>query len=95
MDAFEVAHEVLGDLPLTTGQTAQLRVIDHKYWQAVFTLLHPDVGDERCADAPEAARLPGAVPALTPEQVADLHAMLVREVRELVRPELRVALGRM
>ena len=93
MDAFEVAHELLGDLPLTTGQLTQLRVIDHKYWQAVFTLLHPANGDERRADPHAGPGSPAAAPSLTAEEIADLHAMLVREVRALVKPEQRAALG--
>ena len=86
MDAFEVADELLGELPLTAGQLTQLRAIDRKYWQAVFTLLHPDGGDRPPGSRP-------AAPSLTPEQAAELHAMLVREVRALVRPEQRAALG--
>jgi hypothetical protein len=88
-DAFEVAHELLGGLPLTTGQLTQLRAIDRKYWQAVFTLLHPNGEEAR----PTAAGVAAATPSLTAEQTTELHAMLVREVRGLVRPEQRGALG--
>jgi hypothetical protein len=91
MDAFEVAHELLGDLPLTTGQLTQLRAIDRKYWQAVFTLLHPE--DERRPDARAGSGSAGAAPSLSADQIADLHAMLVREVRGLVTPAQRAALG--
>ena len=39
MDAFAIALELLGDVPLTAGQLTQLRAIDHKYWQAVHALV--------------------------------------------------------
>ena len=93
MNAFEVAHELLGALPLTNGQLTQLRAIDHKYWQAVFTLLHPGREEARSADGHAASGFMAAAPSLTPAQTADLHAMLVREVRGLATPEQRDALG--
>jgi len=93
MDVFEVVHELLGDLPLTTGQLTQLRAIDRKYWQAVFTLLHPEHGDDWRLDLRAGPGSAGAAPSLSADQTADLHAMLVREVRALVTPEQRAALG--
>ena len=37
--AFLVAKRMLGDLTLSVGQLAQLRAIDHKYQQSLFTIL--------------------------------------------------------
>ena len=69
LDAFVVAAELFGDVPLTTEQLTQLRALDHRYWQEVYTMLHPD------GEAPR--------PALTAAQRTELHAMLARAVREL------------
>ena len=38
--AYTVAARVLGDLALTPQQSGQLRAIDHKYQQALFTVLN-------------------------------------------------------
>lgn len=38
--AYTVAERMLGDLTLTPQQSGQLRAIDHKYQQALFTLLN-------------------------------------------------------
>jgi hypothetical protein len=37
--AFSVAARLLNGMTLTPGQTAQLRAIDHKYQQSLYTLL--------------------------------------------------------
>ena len=92
MDAFTVAAEVLGDLQLTSGQAAQLRAIDHKYWQAVYDLLHPPDDDAPRAAVGREPASPAAEVSLTAEQVADLRAMLERNVRALLTPEQREAL---
>ena len=79
LDAFSVAAELFGDRPLTTWQLTQLRALDHRYWQAVYAMLHPD------GEAPREE--------LTAEQRADLREMLVRSVREMATPEQRAELG--
>jgi hypothetical protein len=79
LDAFSVATELFGERPLSTGQLAQLRALDHRYWQAVYTMLHPE------GEAPR--------PELTPAQRAELREMLVRAVREMATPEQRAELG--
>ena len=79
LDAFAVAAELFGDLPLSTGQLTQLRALDHRYWQEVYAILHPDAGAPR--------------PALTAEQRAELREMLVRAVREIATPAQRAELG--
>ena len=88
LDAYAVADELFGDVPLTTGQRAQLRALDHRYWQAVFDLLHRD--DE----APGARSTPASTaPTLTPEQRAALRTMLEDAIREMATPAQRAALG--
>jgi hypothetical protein len=52
--AFAVAKRVLGDLTLTVGQLAQLRAIDRKYQQGLFTLLD---GAQRAPTSAEIAQL--------------------------------------
>lgn len=37
--AFSLAEKLLGSLSLTPGQIAQLRAIDHKYQQSLYTML--------------------------------------------------------
>ena len=37
--AFSLVERMLGDLKLSVGQWTQLRAIDHKYQQSLFTLL--------------------------------------------------------
>jgi hypothetical protein len=94
MDAFTVAAEVLGELQLTSGQLAELRAINHAHWQAVYALLHPPESDVPRAVAGEEPASPAAEVSLTAEQVADLRAMLERNVRALLTPEQREALDR-
>ncbi len=78
MDAFTVAAEILGDRQLTSGQIAQLRAINQRYWQAVSAIRHS--GAEQGEQ--------GAV-ALTAAQVAELRAMLEWEIRSLRAPDQR------
>jgi len=94
VDAFTVATDLLGDLQLTSGQLAQLRAINHKYWQAVYALLHPPDEDAQRAAVGEEPASPAAEVSLTAQQVADLRAMLEGDVRNLLTPEQREALGR-
>ena len=73
MNAYAMAAQLLGDVELSVGQLAQLRAIDVKYQQRLFTLLHRD-------DAPpveEMAELRAMIAAdllemLTPEQRDEL-----------------------
>jgi hypothetical protein len=94
VDAFTVAADLLGDLQLTSGQLAELRSINHKYWHAVHALLHPPDDAAQRAAVREAPAIPAAAASLTAQQVADLQAMLERDVRNLLTPEQREALGR-
>ncbi|HEY2853256.1 MAG TPA: hypothetical protein VGJ18_10445 [Gemmatimonadaceae bacterium] len=52
--AFSVAERILNRMTLTPGQTAQLRAIDHKYQQSLFTMLH---GDRRAPTEAERSQL--------------------------------------
>ena len=94
MDAFTVATDLLGDLQLTSGQLAELRAINHKYWQAVYALLHPPDDDTQRAAVGEEPASPAAEVSLTAQQFADFRAMLERDVRGLLTREQREALGR-
>lgn len=91
MDAFTVATDLLGDLQLTSGQLAQLRAINHRYWQEVYTLLHPTGADAKSTDLPEEGATPAAAPSLTERQTAALRAMLEGEIRAILTREQRAA----
>jgi hypothetical protein len=73
MNALTIASELLGNLELSSGQLAQLRALNRKYAQRVYTLLHP-------SDAP--TRL-----ALTEAEAADLHAKLTADILAMLTPE--------
>jgi Spy/CpxP family protein refolding chaperone len=65
-----VAKRLLASLALTPGQTAQLRAIDHKYQQSLYTMLQ---GDSRPPTNAERAQLDDCAAReimnmLTPEQ---------------------------
>ncbi len=94
MDAFTVAAQMLGGLELGSGQLAQLRAINSKYHQRLYSLLH-------ASDTP--ARLGGSYSEpdphpvereLTPAELTDLHALLVSDIRGLLSPGQRTLLDR-
>jgi Spy/CpxP family protein refolding chaperone len=72
MNALTVALEMLGNIELTPGQLAQLRALDRKYAQRVYTLLH---------DSEDGTRQ------LTEVEAADLEAKLRSDVLDLLTPE--------
>jgi Spy/CpxP family protein refolding chaperone len=94
MDAFTVAAEMLGGLSLTSGQLAQLRAIDRKFFQEVYTRLHPSEEEGQRADTREQSVVRPAESSLTARQNDELRAMLERDVRELLTPEQRALLDR-
>ena len=74
MGAFTVAARLLGNLTLSPAQLAQLRAIDRKYQQALFTLLD---GTQRAPTAAEISTLDDSaardiLAMLTPDQLAAL-----------------------
>ncbi|MDQ3697343.1 MAG: hypothetical protein M3373_04875 [Gemmatimonadota bacterium] len=78
MDFFAVAAEVLGDIKLSSGQLAQLRAIDRKYQQRLYTLLHDSGVAGTPSDSMGGARDP------TAEEAAELRAMIESDIREIV-----------
>ena len=81
MGAFELAATLLGDLPLSSGQVAELRAIDRKYQQRLFTLLHHDatgaVLPARQPTADELSRLDDMI-------AADILGMLTSAQRRML-----------
>jgi Spy/CpxP family protein refolding chaperone len=73
MNALTMATEMLGNVELTPGQLAQLRALDRKYAQRVYTLLH---------DSEDGTRRE-----LTEAEAADLEAKLRSDVHALLTPE--------
>jgi Spy/CpxP family protein refolding chaperone len=78
MNALTLAAEILGDTELTPGQLAQLRALDRKYAQRVYTLLHSESGTARELSEAEAADLEAklrtdVLAVLTPEQQSRLR----------------------
>jgi len=68
--AFSVASRILNPVTLTAGQMAQLRAIDHKYQQSLYTMLN---GARRAPTEAERSQLDDAaarqiMEMLTPEQ---------------------------
>jgi len=70
--AFTVAERLLAGIPLTVSQSGRLRAIDHKYQQALYTMLagarRPPTAAERSQLDDMAAR--DIMEMLTPEQRA-------------------------
>jgi hypothetical protein len=73
VNALTTALEILGDIELSAGQLAQLRALDRKYAQRVYTLLHDSESGTRRE--------------LTEAEVADLEAKLRSDIFALLTPE--------
>ena len=97
LNAFTMAAQILGDgqlTRLTPGQLAQLRAVDHRYQQRVYTLRH---AVERAAEPPGAQGDPTPARAereMTAAEVEDLRATIVSGILEMLTPEQRGALDR-
>jgi Spy/CpxP family protein refolding chaperone len=78
MNAFTMLGDMLGNLELTPGQLTQLRALNRKYAQRVYTLLH-----ESEAGTPRE---------LTKAEAADLDAKLMADILALLTPEQQSAL---
>jgi hypothetical protein len=89
MDPYTMAAQMLGDMPLTNWQVAELRAIDRKYQQHVYTLLHRDDGVEAAGASPSGA--PRAGRELTAEEVAELRARVTSDILAMLTPEQRRA----
>ncbi len=87
MNAFTVAAEMLGDVQLSPGQRAQLRAIDAKYQQRLFTLLNREDTDADATGSP--ALLDGMRPERTPtdRELADLEAVIRSDILDMLTPE--------
>jgi hypothetical protein len=87
MDAFTVAAQLLGDVELSPFQLTQLRAINRKYYQKLYTLLH------ECNDVagPIGPRVASSTThterELTEAELAGLHAMLTADVRAVLTSE--------
>ena len=79
MNPYEIAAEMLGDVTLSSWQVAELRAIDRKYQQRLFTLLHR--GGDRAG--------PGAEGAVTAEEAAELRHRVVTDILAMLTPEQR------
>jgi hypothetical protein len=92
VDAFSVAAQMLGELELGPGQLAELRAIDSKYQQRLYTLLHASEPPARPGSYfeldPAVAREP------TSAELMGLRVMLVSDIRSLLSPEQRDRLDR-
>jgi uncharacterized membrane protein len=79
MNALNVAADILGNISPSPGQLAQLRALNRKYAQRVYSLLHES----------DAIRLE-----LTDAEAADLQAMLVSDILAMLTPEQQSLLQR-
>ncbi|CAN5532721.1 hypothetical protein BH24GEM3_BH24GEM3_17820 [soil metagenome] len=94
MDAFTVAEEMLGAMTLNAEQLAQLRAINHGYYQRLFTLLsQPNAGAGPGDDA-AASTTARADRDLTAAEVAELRRLLEADILDLLTHEQRQALSR-
>jgi Spy/CpxP family protein refolding chaperone len=87
MDAFTVAAQMLGDVELSPAQLAQLRAINRKYYQELYTLLHESDGVANPIGARQESGTKRTERELTEGEVADLRAMLTSDVRAILTPE--------
>ena len=72
MNALSIASELLGNLELSPGQLAQLRALDRKYAQRIYTLMHEsEAGTRELSDA----------------ETADLDARLTTDILGMLTPE--------
>jgi hypothetical protein len=79
MNALTMALEMLGNIELSPGQLAQLRALDRKYAQRVYTLLHDsEAGTPRELTEAEAADLEDKLR-------SDVFALLTPEQQDLLR----------
>lgn len=84
MNAYTLAAELLGGVELSVGQLAELRAIDMKYQQRLFTLLHRSGADAAGPSAPaRAEREP------TAEELASLRETIESDLFDLLTPEQR------
>jgi hypothetical protein len=79
MNVFQLAAELIGDIELSPGQLAQLRALDRKYAQRVYTILHG--GDSGTPHEP------------TEAETAELRAQLTADILDLLTPEQRSRKG--
>jgi Spy/CpxP family protein refolding chaperone len=75
--AFSVAERLLDGVTLTPSQIAQLRAIDHKYQQSLYSMLH---GARRAPTEAERSQLDDTA-------VRDIMEMLTPEQRTRCAPE--------
>ena len=80
-DAFTVAASMLDGRELSPTHVAQLRAINRKYYQRMFTMLAQPPSAETAGDAEVSAT--GRRP-LTADEAAELEAMLTADVREVI-----------
>ena len=91
VSAYAIAESMLGTLALSSGQMAQLRAIDHKYQQRLFTLLRTEPPE---SDATGSSSPADGVRALTDEETAELEAMITADILDTLSAEQRRVLRR-
>lgn len=91
MNAYTLAAQLLADVELSTGQLAQLRAIDMKYQQQLFTLLHRR-GADAAAPADVRVSSAGVEREPTPDELATLRETIVSDLLSMLTPEQRDAL---
>ena len=80
-DAYTVAASMLGGKELSPTHVAQLRAINRKYYQRMLEMLEGSPGG---APPPDSATESPHRRALTPDESAELEAMLTSDVRAVV-----------
>ena len=89
MDAFTMAAQMFGDLELSPFQLAQLRAINRKYYQELYTLLHELDGEAEPSGPRVESRTTRTERELTEEEIGRLNASLESDVRAVLTGEQR------
>ena len=84
MGAYAIAEALLGNIPLTPTQSAQLRALDRKYYQHLQDLERASVGRPR--PPADVAATGGA---RVEHRLADLEARISADVMAMLTPEQR------
>jgi hypothetical protein len=93
MDPFTMASLLLGDVQLTPGQLAQLRALNTKYFTELYAHQRR-AADERGPGAAAVKPLADRPSAAPEADLAELHAMIARDIRDMLTEEQRAVLDR-
>jgi hypothetical protein len=92
MNPFTMAELLLGDMQLTSGQLAQLRAINTKYFTELYALQQRTRADR--APTVQADSIVEGQPTIPEADLAALDVMIARDIRDMLTAEQRPVLDR-